>query len=88
MQTNKIILEVDRLQKDYVVKKGWIFQHEVGRVHAVDQVSFQIYEGETLGIIGESGCGKTTLSRLIMGLEDASDGEVRFLGRKVSSKMP
>ena len=85
MQTNKIILEVDRLQKDYVVKKGWIFQHEVGRVHAVDQVSFQIYEGETLGIIGESGCGKTTLSRLIMGLEDASDGEVRFLGRKVSS---
>ena len=88
MQTNKIILEVDRLQKDYVVKKGWIFQHEVGRVHAVDQVSCQIYEGETLGIIGESGCGKTTRSRLIMGLEDASDGEVRFLGRKVSSKMP
>lgn len=70
---NKAILEVKNLQKDYVVNKGWIMRHEIGRVHAVDQVSFKVYDGETLGVIGESGCGKTTLSRVIMGLEDASE---------------
>ena len=85
---NKAILEVKNLQKDYVVNKGWIMRHEIGRVHAVDQVSFKVYDGETLGVIGESGCGKTTLSRVIMGLEDASDGEVRFEGKLVSKKMP
>lgn len=88
MQENEIILEVKNLQKDYPVKKGLIIQKEIGHVRAVDQVSFQLLRGETLGVIGESGCGKTTLSRIIMGLEDATAGEVTYLGQTISTKMP
>ncbi len=62
MEDREIILEVKDLQKDYPVMRGLIFQKEIGRVQAVNRVSFNLYRGETLGVIGESGCGKTTLS--------------------------
>lgn len=88
MRTNETILEVKNLHKNYSVQKGLIIKKEVGCVQAVNNVSFKLYQGETLGVIGESGCGKTTLSRIIMGLEDASEGEVTFLGEHVSTKMP
>ena len=69
MENKKIILEIKNLHKDYPVLQGLILPKEVGRVQAVNQISFQLYQGETLGIIGESGCGKTTLARVVMGLE-------------------
>ena len=79
MEDREIILEVKDLQKDYPVMRGLIFQKEIGRVQAVNRVSFNLYRGETLGVIGESGCGKTTLSRVAMGLEDVTSGSVTFM---------
>ena len=68
------ILEVVDLCKEYPVKRGALLPKEIGMVHAVNHVSFTLYQGETLGIIGESGCGKTTLIRMLMGLEEATGG--------------
>ena len=59
------ILEVVDLCKEYPVKRGALLPKEIGMVHAVNHVSFTLYQGETLGIIGESGCGKTTLIRML-----------------------
>ena len=87
MQTREAVLEVENLQKYYPVKKGLLLQREIGRVRAVDQVPFCLYRGETLGVIGESGCGKTTLSRLIIGLEQPTGGEIRFLGQPAGRRM-
>ncbi|MCY3752809.1 MAG: ATP-binding cassette domain-containing protein, partial [Alphaproteobacteria bacterium] len=56
------ILEVTGLEKHYPVRKGILFSRETGRVRAVDGIDFSIREGETLGLVGESGCGKTTTS--------------------------
>ena len=66
--------------------QGLILPKEVGRVQAVNQISFQLYQGETLGIIGESGCGKTTLARVVMGLEDATSGSITFLGQEIKKR--
>lgn len=82
------IVEVMELCKEYSVKQGAIRQKEIGRVRAVNHVSFDLYEGETLGVIGESGCGKTTLARILIGLEDATAGTALFMGKKISPKMP
>jgi ABC-type glutathione transport system ATPase component len=59
MNDGKVILKVENLVKHFPIMKGTIIQKQVGAVHAVDNVSFQIYEGETLGLVGESGCGKS-----------------------------
>ncbi|WP_071433269.1 ABC transporter ATP-binding protein [Angelakisella massiliensis] len=83
-----IILSVSGLKKYFPVRRGLILQKTVGQVKAVDDVSFQVYRGETLGIIGESGCGKTTLARMIMGLEKQTEGEITFLGKKIDTEMP
>ena len=74
------ILEVKGLTKHYPVSKGILFSREVGRVRAVDGIDFFINEGETLGLVGESGCGKTTTSRLVLGLEPPTAGEVLLEG--------
>ena len=87
MENKKIILEIKNLHKDYPVLQGLILPKEVGRVQAVNQISFQLYQGETLGIIGESGCGKTTLARVVMGLEDATSGSITFLGQEIKKGM-
>jgi peptide/nickel transport system ATP-binding protein len=73
-----VILEVNDLKKYFPVKRGF-FKRVVGQVRAVDGVSFFIYEGETLGLVGESGCGKTTTARCILRAVDPTDGEIRFL---------
>lgn len=73
------LLKVERLKKHYVVKKG-ILGRKRGRVAAVDGVTFQLYRGETLGLVGESGCGKSTLGRQIVGLERPTAGRVLYEG--------
>ena len=79
---NNTLLEVKNLKKYFPVTKG-IFSKVVGYVKAVDNISFDIKEGETLGLVGESGCGKTTASRVILRLTEPTGGEVSFDGKNV-----
>ena len=79
------LLEVTGLEKHYPVRKGILFSREVGRVRAVDGIDFWIREGETLGLVGESGCGKTTTSRLVLGLEAPTAGDVLLEGQSWQS---
>jgi peptide/nickel transport system ATP-binding protein len=76
------LVEVSHLKKYFPIKKG-LFSRVVGSVKAVDDVSFQIYPGETFGLVGESGCGKTTLGRVMLRLQEATAGEVTFDGKDI-----
>src|SRR5688572_8197573 len=76
------LLKVRNLVKHFPVKGG-IIKREIERVHAVDGVSFDLASGETLGLVGESGCGKTTTGRCILRLIEPTAGEVRFDGKDV-----
>lgn len=80
----KILLEVKNLKKYFPVKAG-VFRKTVGYLKAVDDISFYIKEKETLGLVGESGCGKTTTGLTILRLEEPTAGEVRFAGKNVLS---
>lgn len=82
--TDKTLLEIKDLKKYFPVKAG-VFRKTVAFIKAVDEVSFYIKEGETLGLVGESGCGKSTTGFTIVGLEEASGGEVYFDGLDVLS---
>jgi len=75
---NGRLLDVEHLKLFFPIKEGILLDREVARVHAVNDVTFSLDEGETLGLVGESGCGKTTLSRALMRLIDATDGAIRF----------
>ena len=79
----KPILSVRDLTKHYPLKSG-VVRHTVGYVKAVDGVSFNLYPGETLGVVGESGCGKSTLLRIIAGLDRPTSGRVTLDGREVT----
>ncbi|MBO0839249.1 MAG: ABC transporter ATP-binding protein [Sciscionella sp.] len=79
------VLSVDGLVKHFPLTKGAVFKRRVGTVHAVDGVSFDIVEGETLGVVGESGCGKTTTLLEILELSPPMDGNVTVLGNDVST---
>lgn len=74
------LLEVKNLKKYYPVRKG-LLKRTVAHVKAVDGVSFDIYKGETLGLVGESGCGKTTVGKLILRLQKVDGGQILFEGR-------
>jgi ABC-type microcin C transport system duplicated ATPase subunit YejF len=76
---NDNIIEVDKL-KLYFPIRGGILSRTVAQVHAVDNVSFKIQRGETLGLVGESGCGKTTLGRCILRLLEPTEGTIKFDG--------
>lgn len=84
IQNRPVILEVDHLKKYFPVRKG-LLQSVQGYVKAVDDVSFRIYEGETLGLVGESGCGKTTMARSILHLDPPTGGTVRLKGRELKN---
>jgi oligopeptide/dipeptide ABC transporter ATP-binding protein len=79
------LVSVEHLKVFFPIKSGVLVDREVGRVHAVNDVTLSIDEGETLGLVGESGCGKTTLSRTIMRLIDATDGTISFRGEDITS---
>lgn len=82
MAEKKNIIEVIDLYKYFPIKAG-VFQHVVGHVKAVDGVSFSIKEGETMGLVGESGCGKTTIGRTILRLHSATNGKVLYKGIEI-----
>ncbi|MFF8941231.1 ABC transporter ATP-binding protein [Streptomyces sp. NPDC014864] len=78
------ILEVSGLVKHYPLTRGILFKKQVGAVRAVDGVDFELGRGETLGIVGESGCGKSTVARLLCNLERPTAGSVRFRGEDIT----
>jgi len=78
------LLIVDNLTKHFPVTQGIIFQKQVAAVKAVDGVTFSVREGETLGVVGESGCGKSTMARCIMRLLDATSGRIVFRGQDIT----
>ncbi len=84
MSTNGAVplLEVKSLKKYFPIKKG-ILQREVARVHAVDDVTISVQKGETVGLVGESGCGKSTFGRCVVRLLDPTDGDIVFEGQSI-----
>jgi len=78
------LVQVRDLVKHFPITRGVVFQRKVGAVKAVDGVSLEVMRGETLGIVGETGCGKSTTARLIMRLLDSTDGEIHFDGRDIT----
>jgi oligopeptide transport system ATP-binding protein len=81
----EVVLKAENLVKHYPIKAG-VLRRTVGHVKAVDGVSFELYKGETLGIVGESGCGKSSLARLLMRLEEPTAGKLTFDGVDMYSK--
>ena len=78
------LLDVDHLVKDYPVTKGAVLQRRVGWLSAVADVNFTIRSGETFGLVGESGCGKSTIGKLVVGLEKPTSGSINFEGKDLA----
>jgi oligopeptide transport system ATP-binding protein len=83
-EDDSVIVEVRHLKKYFPMLSGIIAQRTVGWVKAVDDVSFVIHRGETLGLVGESGCGKTTVGRCILQLERPTEGEILYEGQEMT----
>ena len=79
------IIRVKNLVKHFPVKRGVVFSRTMGQVQAVDDISFEISRGETLALVGESGCGKSTTGRLLLKLIEPSSGSVRFKGEEIAN---
>ena len=86
--SNAAVVEVKHLTKHFPIKKGLFIRKQTGAVRAVDDVEFEIRDGETLGLVGESGCGKTTVGRVILGLESPTSGSIMFRGDDLTKQSP
>jgi len=84
LSTSNILLEARNLRKHFPITKGFIRQKKAGWIRAVDGVSFSINRGETFGLVGESGCGKTTTAKLVLLLEQPTSGSILFGGEDIS----
>ncbi len=80
------LVEVRNLTKHFPITRGIVFQRQVGAVKAVDDISFDVHSGETLGIVGETGCGKSTTARLLVRLLDPTGGEILFEGEEIAHR--
>jgi oligopeptide/dipeptide ABC transporter ATP-binding protein len=80
----KPLLEVEHLTVYFPIKAGLLVDRKIAQVHAVDDVTLRLADGETLGIVGESGCGKTTLIRTLVRLIEATDGRIAFRGQDIT----
>src|SRR4051794_35464931 len=78
------LMRLDKLYKHFPIHAGW-FRRQVGAVKAVDGASFDVMRGETLGLVGESGCGKSTTARLLLRLMDPTGGSINLNGREIST---
>jgi len=83
-ETRTPLVRLRGVKKYFPITRGIIFQKRVGNVHAVDGIDLEIYPGETVGLVGETGCGKSTLARVVMRLYDATEGTVEFQGRDIT----
>lgn len=78
------LLRIEGLKTYYPIKRG-LLSRTVGNVKAVDDISLELYQGETLGLVGESGCGKSTIGRSIIRLENPTDGRIWFEGQEITT---
>jgi oligopeptide/dipeptide ABC transporter ATP-binding protein len=78
------LVRIRGVKKYFPITRGILFQRHVGDVHAVDGVDLEIYPGETVGLVGETGCGKSTLARVVMRLYDSTEGEIWFQGQDIT----
>lgn len=86
MNQQEAILQVRNLKKYFPIRQGIVYRRQIGAVHAVDDISFDVYRGETLGLVGESGCGKSTTGRTILQLYKPTAGSVIFKGEDLAKQ--
>ena len=86
--TTEVLLEAEGLKKYFPVTKGLLISKTTGYIKAVDGISFQIRAGETLGIVGESGCGKSTTAKMLLQLEEPTEGTIRYQGKEIHNATP
>ncbi|MER7719186.1 dipeptide ABC transporter ATP-binding protein [Streptomyces flaveolus] len=82
-EEREVLLKVEGLQKHFPIHKG-VFRRQAGAVKAVDGIDFEVRKGETLGVVGESGCGKSTMGRVITRLQDPTGGSIHFEGKDIT----
>src|SRR5438093_437684 len=78
------LLKLEGIKKYFPITRGIIFQKRIGDVHAVDGVDLEVYPAETVGLVGETGCGKSTLARVVTRLHEASEGRITFDGQDIT----
>jgi oligopeptide transport system ATP-binding protein len=88
MEKNEVLLSIKNLKKYFPIRQGVVFERRIGDVRAVDGISFDIHRGETLGLVGESGCGKSTTGNVILYLDKPTEGKVIFDGIEIGSLKP
>ena len=81
---DKPLIKIEGIKKYFPITRGILFQHRVGDVHAVDGVDLEVYTGQTLGLVGETGCGKSTLARVVMRLFEPTEGKIYFDGNDIT----